>query len=89
MPEVERGTRGLRPRNPMPDDILALLVERGLWDAYEERPPYQRNDYLGWIGRARRSETRGRRVAQMLAELQGGELYMNMSWRTGRARPAS
>lgn len=88
MPEAEQGTRGLRPRNAMPEDIAGLLGDRGLWAAYEARPPYQRNDYLGWIGRARREETRVRRIAQMLTELEGGELYMHMSWRTGRAQVA-
>ncbi len=76
--------RPLRPRNAMPEDIVRLLEERGLTEAYAERPPYQRNDYLGWIARARRLETRERRVAQMLEELAGGERYMKMSWRTGR-----
>ncbi len=88
MPEVERATRGTRERYPMPEAIAARLASRGLWAAYEERPPYQRNDYLGWIRRATREETREKRVAQMLAELEGGELYMNMSWRTGRPRVA-
>ncbi len=76
--------RQLRPRNPMPEDITRLLEERGLTRAYDERPPYQRNDYLGWIARSKRAETRARRIAQMLEELAGGERYMKMSWRTGR-----
>ena len=38
-----------RPRHPMPDDVRDALSERGLRDAYDARPPYQRNDYLGWI----------------------------------------
>lgn len=69
----------------MPEDITRLLDEHGLTEAYAERPPYQRNDYLGWIARARRPETRERRIAQMLEELRGGERYMKMSWRTGRS----
>ncbi|HSG43712.1 MAG TPA: YdeI/OmpD-associated family protein [Anaerolineales bacterium] len=27
-------------------------------DAYNARPPYQRNDYIGWITRAKREETK-------------------------------
>lgn len=77
--------RPLRPRNAMPPDIAGLLEARGLAIAYAERPPYQRNDYLGWIARARRLETRERRIAQMLDELAGGERYMHMAWRTGRS----
>ena len=73
----------------MPADIAAQIEERRLEAAYAERPPYQRNDYLGWIGRARRPETREQRIEQMLEELAGGELYMKMSWRTGRSVDAS
>ncbi len=69
-----------RAPNPMPDDIREALRERGLTGAYEARPPYQRNDYLGWIARARRQETRQKRIDQMLAELERGGVYMNMAW---------
>ena len=65
----------------MPDHVLAALQRRGLVDAFEHRPPYQRNDYLGWISRAKRPETRERRLAQMLDELAGGDRYMNMAYR--------
>ncbi|MCB1336929.1 MAG: YdeI/OmpD-associated family protein [Maritimibacter sp.] len=70
-----------RPENPMPEDIAARLDAAGLAAAYAARPPYQRNDYLGWIARAKRPETREKRLAQMLEELAGGRLYMNMRWR--------
>jgi uncharacterized protein YdeI (YjbR/CyaY-like superfamily) len=49
--------------------------------AYDARPPYQRNDYLGWINRAKRDDTKQKRLRQMLAELRAGEGYMNMPWR--------
>ena len=65
----------------MPADVRALLTERGLREAYAARPPYQRNDYLAWIGRAVRPETRRKRLDQMLAELEVGHGYMNMEWR--------
>jgi len=67
-----------RPRHPMPDDVLAELTRRSLLDAYAERPAYQRNDYLGWIGRAQRPETRAKRITQMLEELERGGIYMKM-----------
>ena len=70
-----------RAINVMPQDVRALLDARGLAQAYAERPAYQRNDYLGWIARAKRAETRQRRVDQMLDELQRGGVYMNMVWR--------
>ena len=69
-----------RPRNPLPDDIAARLDAADLRAAYDARPPYQRNDYLGWIARAKRPETREKRVAQMLEELAGGTRYMKMRW---------
>lgn len=49
--------------------------------AYDARPDYQRNDYLGWIARAKRPETRQKRLNQMLYELALGSVYMNMAWR--------
>ncbi len=69
-----------RPKNPMPDDIALRLATQGLQSAYDARPPYQRNDYLGWIGRAKRPETREKRIAQMLDELDRGDAYMKMAW---------
>jgi len=71
----------MRPRNPMPDFAEQSLRERGLMDAYLARPPYQRNDYLGWISRAKREETVQKRLEQMLEELRRGDVYMKMSWR--------
>lgn len=73
-----------RPLQPMPDDIASRLDAAGLRAAYDARPPYQRNDYLGWIARAKRPETRGKRLAQMLDELRAGDVYMKMAWGGGR-----
>ena len=73
-----------RPIQPMPEDIADRLQSEGLRAAYDARPPYQRNDYLGWIARAKRPETRQKRIAQMLAELAAGDTYMKMAWRGGR-----
>ncbi|MDF1594762.1 MAG: YdeI/OmpD-associated family protein [Acidimicrobiia bacterium] len=62
----------------MPDDLLVELDQRGLLDSYRARPFYQRNDYLAWIGRAKRPETRHKRIDQMLDELDAGGSYMGM-----------
>lgn len=70
-----------RELDPMPAEVLAALRERDLLDAYRARPAYQRNDYLGGIARARREDTRSRRLQQMLDELRRGDAYMNMAWR--------
>jgi uncharacterized protein YdeI (YjbR/CyaY-like superfamily) len=73
-----------RPRHPMPGYVEQALAERGLMEAYRQRPDYQQNDYVGWITRAKREETRTRRLEQMLDELDAGDVYMNMEWRPGR-----
>lgn len=69
-----------RPRHKMPDFIRDALNERALMDAYQARPAYQRNDYIGWINGAKREATKQKRLKQMLDELKGGKLYMNMKW---------
>jgi len=68
-----------RPRHPMPAFIREALLRSDLMDTYRRRPPYQQNDYVGWIARAKRPETREKRLAQMLDELAGGDRYMNMA----------
>ena len=75
-----------RARHPMPDFIHEALNERGLMDAFRQRPDYQQNDYLGWIIRAKHEETKQKRLSQMLKELEGGKLYMNMKWRKSPTR---
>jgi uncharacterized protein YdeI (YjbR/CyaY-like superfamily) len=65
----------------MPGFVEAALHAQGLMPAYEARPPYQRNDYLGWIMRAKRPATQQRRLAQMVDELIRGDTYMKMAWR--------
>lgn len=77
----------IRATTPMPAFVKAALDERNLTAAYEARPPFQRNDYLTWIVRARKDETRQKRLAQMLDELEDGDVYMKMMWRpAGGAR---
>ena len=70
----------------MPDDIRTQLEERGVMELYKVRPFYQRNDYLAWIGRAARLETRRRRIEQMLDELEQGGVYMKMDHPPSRRR---
>lgn len=77
-PSTNRLTRSI---HPMPDDVRRALVEHGVVAAYEARPAYQRNDYIGWITRAKRPETRAKRLAQMLEELATGDRYMKMAHR--------
>ncbi len=70
-----------RDIHPMPEFVRDALLARRLMDAYRARPAYQQNDYLGWIRRAKRPETREKRLDQMLAELERGDVYMNMAWK--------
>ncbi len=64
----------------MPDFVRDALNANKLMEAYKSRPPYQRNDYLGWISRAKKPETHQKRLAQMLEELARGDVYMNMNY---------
>jgi len=66
--------------NQMPKHIRALLMRNGLLKLYNARPPYQRNDYLGWISRAKLETTKEKRINQMLEELKQGDRYMKMRW---------
>lgn len=75
-----------RKRHVMSDLVRIRLRAEGLMDAFDARPDYQRNDYLGWIQRAKRDDTRARRLEQMLDELRAGDVYMNMAWRPGSQR---
>ena len=67
-----------RQRYIMPDDVKQALEQAGVMPDYLARPDYQQNDYIGWIARAKRDETRSKRIAQMLAELEQGGVYMKM-----------
>lgn len=74
-----------RPRQPVPSEVSDALKKCRLITAYQQRPAYQRNDYVSWIIQAKRDETRRGRIDQMLAELRRGDVYMKMPWH-GRDR---
>lgn len=71
-----------RPRYEMSDFFREALEARGLMNAYQARPPYQQNDYVGWVTRAKLQTTRQKRLDQMLDELKKGGVYMKMKWNT-------
>ena len=73
-------SRMTRSVHDIPDFVTAALDKSGLWKRYQTRPPYQRNDYIGWITRGKREETRQKRLSQMLEELRSGDAYMGMSY---------
>ena len=68
-----------RHLNIMPSYVKKALEERGLTEYFYARPPYQQNDYLGWIEGAKRQETKEKRLSQMLNELEVGGVYMKMN----------
>ena len=68
----------------MPDFVGEALIRNGLAEAYRARPAYQQNDYIGWINRAKRPETKLKRLEQMLEELRLGGVYMGMEHRPSR-----
>ena len=48
----------------MPDFVKQALEERCHMEAFQNRPAYQQNDYLRWIARAVRPETKEKRLRQ-------------------------
>jgi uncharacterized protein YdeI (YjbR/CyaY-like superfamily) len=90
MPSRETAKTLTREIYPMPDFVERALRSRRLVRAYRARPPYQQNDYIGWINRAKLPGTKQKRLDQMLDELERGEGYMKMAWsprETSTARP--
>ena len=73
--------RPLRKREDMPEFVRQALEESGLRDKYDARPPYQRNDYLLWINKVKRDDTKRKHLSQMLDELEAGDVYMGMVWK--------
>ncbi|WP_426998924.1 YdeI/OmpD-associated family protein [Pseudarthrobacter sp. N5] len=67
-----------RPAQPMSQAVREALEQADLFAEYDARPAYQRNDYLAWIQRGQRPETRLRRLGQMIVEVAHGGTYMGM-----------
>jgi uncharacterized protein YdeI (YjbR/CyaY-like superfamily) len=64
----------------MPEDVKQALEAGEVMEAFEARPPQQRNGYIGWIIESRREVTRRKRIRQMLEELYKGNVYLGASW---------
>jgi len=80
--KMNKPSRMKRERYPMPDFLRDALAAKKLTAAYDARPPYQRNDYVGWITRAKLPATQYKRLSQMLDELECGDAYMKMAYRS-------
>jgi len=74
-------SRMTRRVHDIPDYVAAVLDENALWERCRARPPYRQNDYIGWITRRKREETRAKRRGAMPGELRAGSGYMGMEWR--------
>ncbi len=83
---ADRKSRLKRPRHPMPDFVRRAIEDNGLMAAYHSHPPYQQNDYIGWINRAVRDETKQKRLDQMIDELRKGNVYMKMNYNPASGR---
>lgn len=79
-------SRMKREIHEMPQYVAKAIKDRGVIKAYNSRPAYQQNDYVWWITHAKREQTRQKRLAQMLAELESGGVYMGMKWNAGTNR---
>jgi uncharacterized protein YdeI (YjbR/CyaY-like superfamily) len=69
-----------RPVQPMPPEEAEAIQVSELRIAYDARAPYQRNDDLSWINRAKRADTKQKRLDQIIQELAAGDVYMRMAW---------
>jgi uncharacterized protein YdeI (YjbR/CyaY-like superfamily) len=67
-----------RKHHVMPEFVKRALEEQCLMEDYKARPPYQQNDYIGWIIKAKLEKTKQKRLAQMIDELKRGGVYMKM-----------
>ncbi len=67
-----------RKLNALPEPLQTTMQEHGVLDDFYQRPAYQQNDYIAWIERAKKPETREKRIQQMLDELEQGGVYMKM-----------
>lgn len=56
----------------LPHDYETLLKEQGMLERFLERPYYQQKGWVQWIEGAKHEETRQKRTAKMLQELEDG-----------------
>jgi hypothetical protein len=64
----------------MPGNVKSALAKRNLMDAYLERPAYQKDDYLKWIGVGAGPTEKQKRIDQMLEELEKGGVFKGEPW---------
>ncbi|MEZ4403352.1 MAG: YdeI/OmpD-associated family protein [Kofleriaceae bacterium] len=68
------------PAPQMPGFVRAALAAKKLTDAYRARPKYQQQDYLTWINSAPLADAKKARLAEMLVELEAGNVFRGTPW---------
>lgn len=68
------------PVPPMPGFVRSALSARKLSDAFLARPKYQQDGYLVWIHEAKLNDQKRKRMAQMLDELEQGNVFKAEPW---------
>jgi uncharacterized protein YdeI (YjbR/CyaY-like superfamily) len=76
-PIASRATKKTDPK-PSPEFLAALAKAPKARKAYDAFPPSHKREYLEWIGGAKREETRARRIAQAVEQIQAGK---DLNWR--------
>jgi uncharacterized protein YdeI (YjbR/CyaY-like superfamily) len=66
------------PMEYYPEFVHEALQQNGLYSRFTVRPVYQQINYLKWINSAQKSETKLKRLDQMLSELRSGDKYMSL-----------
>jgi uncharacterized protein YdeI (YjbR/CyaY-like superfamily) len=73
--------------NQIPQDVADELKSAGLAGFFADCTPAHRNEYLKWIGKAKRPETRKVRVGKMMQMI--SNKFAEEKTRSGKkARPA-
>ena len=77
----KRISRLKREKYQMLELVRLAIAKEDLNVEYLSRPPYQQNDYLGWITSAEKMKTKLKRLNQMIEELKLGDKYMNIDYK--------
>jgi hypothetical protein len=59
-----------------PRFLERALVDFGLWEAFEGRPPRERSEYLRWLAASLDSDEQEDRVSHLLDALAAGDSLM-------------
>ena len=62
------------------DEEQLLRADEAAWSDWEKRPPGYRKQVLGWIGGAKRPETRAKRLAELIGVSAEGRRLPQYEW---------